>query len=181
VLSDGVDLATLGAAELARRRRRIGRLTREPELLPELDVAGNVALPLEIQGLTRALRQNRVAMALDALDLERHASTRPGWLNRHEQQLVSLARALAMEPELILADEPHALLDREGAADLEGRLRKLASPSRTVLVATRDADVGADGARVLLLNQGFLIDERSAGSGLAGTDSGGPGPTVRSA
>jgi ABC-type ATPase involved in cell division len=166
VLADGVDLGTLSPTELALRRRRIGRLTRTPELLPELDVAGNVGLPLELQGLARQLRDNRVAMALEAVGLEAHAKTPPGWLNRHERQLASLARAIAMEPDLILADEPQALLDREGAADLEGRLRRLATPLRTVILTSREVDPtqAGDGALVMLLNQGFLIDGRAGAS-----------------
>lgn len=166
VLADGVDLGTLNPTELALRRRRIGRLTRTPDLLPELDVAGNVGLPLEVQGLARALRENRVAMALEAVGLEGHAGTPPRWLNRHEQQLASLARAIAMEPDLILADEPQALLDREGAADLEARLRRLATPLRTVVLTSRELDPSqaGDGAQVMLLNQGFLIDGRVGAS-----------------
>ena len=147
-----------GVRKPASRSRSI----RPPDLLPELVVAGNVGLPLELQGVARALRDNRVAMALEAVGLESHARTPPGWLNRHEQQLAALARAIAMEPDLILADEPHALLDREGAADLDGRLRRLATPLRTVIIASREADptLTGESTQLLLLNQGFLIDGR---------------------
>jgi ABC-type ATPase involved in cell division len=157
----GIDLAGLSSAEKALRRRRIGRLFRTARLHPDLTVAENVSLPLEIRGLPVRDRTARVMGALEAVGIADHATTRPGWLNRLEQQRVAVARAIAMEPDLVLADEPTALLDRESADELEGLIAQLATPARTVILATpeREAGPARRHARTVLLNKGFLIDD----------------------
>ncbi len=159
----GVDLAGLDAAQLAVRRRRIGQVFRTPRLDPELTVGENVSLPLDVRGLGRADRAQRVETALEIVGLSAHRDTRPAWLNRLEQQRASVARAIAMEPELILADEPTALLDRESAEDLEQLLTQLATAARSVLVATQDRESSLTRrhARIVLLNKGFLIDDQA--------------------
>lgn len=159
----GVDLATLDHAGLAVRRRRIGQVFRTPRLDPELTVGDNVGLPLDLRGLGRADRMQRVETALEIVGLSAHRDARPAWLNRLEQQRASVARAIAMEPELILADEPTALLDRESAEDLEQLLTQLATAARSVLVATKDRESSLTRrhARIVLLNKGFLIDDQA--------------------
>jgi ABC-type ATPase involved in cell division len=165
----GLDLASLSVADRALRRRRIGQLHRTARLHPDLTVAENTSLPLEIRGIPPRDRALRVAAALEAVAMADHATTLPGWLNRLEQQRVAIARAIAMEPELVLADEPTALLDRESADELEQLLVQLATPARTVIIATRDREPAPArrNARIVLINKGFLIDDLGPGNGRA--------------
>lgn len=158
----GVDLMTLDDHALALRRRRIGQLWRTPHLHPNLTIGENVRLPLDLRDISRADRELRVESALETVGLSSHRDTKPIWLNRLEQQRASVARMIAMEPEIILADEPMALLDKESAAELELLLAQLATAARTVIIATQNREDSAPRrrARVILLNKGFLIDDQ---------------------
>jgi len=158
----GVDLMSLSEHALALRRRRIGQLWRTPRLHPDLTIGENVCLPLDMRDIPRADRELRVEAALETVGLSSHRDTRPIWLNRLEQQRAAVARMIAMEPEIILADEPMALLDRESAAELELLLSQLATAARTVIIATQNREDSAPRrkARVILLNKGFLIDDQ---------------------
>jgi molybdate transport system ATP-binding protein len=104
---------------VAAEARRIGYVPQQHALFPFLDVAGNVAF-----GLPRAERRGpKVSALLDELGLTELASARPGSLSGGERQRVALGRALAVEPRLLLLDEPFASIDDEGRAALQKLLR----------------------------------------------------------
>jgi len=160
---DGEDTAHLTPRQIALQRRRLGRLDRLSFLHADLTVGENTSLPLELAGVGQRERRQRVESALETVGMAHHRDTAPRWLNRLEQQRVSVARVLVTEPSLILADEPSGLLDQESAELLDRLIDQLASPARTVIVATQARELRGKNtrARHILLNKGFLIDDEA--------------------
>ena len=116
---DGVGANDLdGEARAGLRNRVIGFVFQHHHLLDELDALDNVALPLRIAGSGGGRARARAAELLDAVGLADRSSHYPDQLSGGEQQRVSVARALAMRPKLLLADEPTGNLDRENAERL---------------------------------------------------------------
>src|SRR6187401_1205108 len=110
------EVATASEAELVEMRRHdIGYVFQSFALLPVLSAAENVELPLRIRGLAVADRDARVAELLDAVGLSAHANQRPAELSGGQQQRLGIARALANEPSLLIADEPTGQLDSVNA------------------------------------------------------------------
>jgi len=114
VFTDGLD----GAARAEMRNRVIGFVFQHHHLLDELDALDNVALPLRISGKGSRDSRERAAELLDSVGLSERKSHFPDQLSGGEQQRVSVARALAMRPKLLLADEPTGNLDRDNAERL---------------------------------------------------------------
>jgi lipoprotein-releasing system ATP-binding protein len=119
VVIDGIETDDLdGAARAGLRNRVIGFVFQHHSLLDELDALDNVALPLRISGKGSRPARDRAGELLDAVGLSGRASHYPDQLSGGEQQRVSVARALAMGPKLLLADEPTGNLDRDNAERL---------------------------------------------------------------
>src|SRR5690606_4172079 len=118
VLVDGVDLADAAADLPALLGSRIASIFQTAGLLPILSAAENVEVPLRIRRVDAAERERRVAEALAAVGLAEHARQRPGELSGGQQQRVGIARALVMDPGILLADEPTAQLDSETGAQI---------------------------------------------------------------
>ncbi|WP_264202373.1 ABC transporter ATP-binding protein [Streptomyces antimicrobicus] len=153
---NSVPVHTMGPLTRERLRRdRFGWLGPQPQLLPELRVWENAALPLLITGAGHRTAKRVAAEWLERLDIGAFASKRPSALNRAEAQRVALARALVNEPAVIFADEPTAPLHRAERALL---LRTLTTAARshaiTVVMATHDADCAAAADRRLALLDG---------------------------
>lgn len=140
------------------RRRNIGFVYQAFNLVPTLNVADNVRLVLELNGVDRHAAARRVTELLAAVGLADRHDTYPDILSGGEQQRVAIARALANRPSLILADEPTGNLDdatAEGVLDLlEDLLRQQGG---TMIVATHSAAVAARCDRVLELRDGQLV------------------------
>jgi len=153
-----VDAAALSEDALAvLRRERLGFVFQSFGLIPVLSAAENVELPLRIAGVAAAERDERVAEALRLVGLEPHAEQRPTELSGGQQQRVGIARAIAGDPQVLLADEPTGQLDSRTAAsvmDLLGALvheRGLAAIVSThdpLLVQRADRVVELHGGRV---------------------------------
>ncbi|OKK20371.1 ABC transporter ATP-binding protein [Streptomyces sp. CB00455] len=153
---NSVPVHTMGALARERLRRdRFGWIGPEPQLLPELKVWENAALPLLIAGASHRAAKHAACEWLERLDIGAFAGKRPGALTRGECQRVALARALVNEPAVIFADEPTAPLHRAERALL---LRTLTTAARsheiTVLVATHDEETAAAADRRLALLDG---------------------------
>jgi putative ABC transport system ATP-binding protein len=158
VLIDGVELTGLGLSEqTAYRLRRVGMVFQFGELLPELTALENVALPLRLMGVSRREAERRATAWLDRLGLDARGEAYPNVLSGGEVQRAGIARALAHEPRLILADEPTGALDENSSARIAGLFVGAAKElGATVIVATHDPLVASKADRVLRLCEGRL-------------------------
>jgi putative ABC transport system ATP-binding protein len=127
-----------GAAMSAYRRQTVGVVFQAFNLIPSLNALSNVMVPLRLSGVSRSAARERAAALLAQVGLDERVRHRPGELSGGQQQRVAIARALVYDPPLILADEPTAHLDFIQVEGILRLLRTLASPGRTVVVATHD-------------------------------------------
>ncbi|WP_448187642.1 ABC transporter ATP-binding protein [Azospirillum sp. sgz301742] len=158
---DGEEVSRLDSDALAAiRNRRIGFVFQSFNLLPRLDAAGNVALPMVYAGVDRATRLRRASEALGQVGLADRAHHRPAQLSGGQQQRVAIARALVNRPALLLADEPTGALDTRTSAEIMALFQDLNRAGITVVLVTHEPDVAAYAGRVLSFRDGVLIDDR---------------------
>lgn len=138
----GVDVTTLHGRELARYRRdNVGIVFQAFNLVPSLTARENVMVPLRAAGKSRAESRQRAEELLAQVNLAERMKHRPGDLSGGQQQRVAVARAIALGPPLILADEPTAHLDFIQVEEVLRLIRSLASGERVVVVATHDSRI----------------------------------------
>lgn len=158
---DGLDVADLDEADLAEiRNRRIGFVFQQFNLLPALTAWRNVELPLFYAGVAPAERKRRAIAALERVGLGDRVDHRPGELSGGQQQRVAVARALAGEPAMILADEPTGNLDSTSTADVLDLLDELHAAGRTIVLITHEADVAERAQRVVHVRDGRITDQQ---------------------
>ncbi|MFJ9547114.1 ABC transporter ATP-binding protein [Streptomyces erythrochromogenes] len=157
---EGTDLATLGEPDLlALRRDRIGFVFQSFGLIPVLTAAENVGVPMRLRRIPAREREERARTLLALVGLADHAEQRPGELSGGQQQRVAVARALANDPDLIIADEPTGQLDSETGRSIMELLRAVVrSESVTILVATHDPNLIELADRVVELRDGRLVE-----------------------
>ena len=137
VLFEGRDMAQFSERDFIElRRNRIGVVFQSFALLPLLSAYENVELPMRIAGLSARERSERTNDALEMVGLTRRARHRPYELSGGEQQRVSIARAVAMRPDIVLADEPTGELDSNNAAAIFGLFREMVTDQGMSVVAT---------------------------------------------
>ncbi|PZF86432.1 ABC transporter ATP-binding protein [Jiangella anatolica] len=160
VLVEGTDLATLNRAELAAiRRRSLGYVFQDLNLIPALTAAENVALPRELDGVrARAARQEALA-ALTEVGVGDLADRFPDEMSGGQQQRVAIARALVGPRRLVLADEPTGALDSQTGEDVLRVLRARCDAGASGLLVTHEARHAAWADRVVFLRDGALIDD----------------------
>jgi len=157
----GRDLAQLSADGMTDlRSQAVGFIYQTYNLFPGFTVRENVGLPLRLMMRPPFDAHQRSAQLLDELGLAQLAERYPQELSGGQQQLVAIARALAANPPLILADEPTANLDTAAARPIVARLRALAdSGDHGVLIATHDLRTASQADRVLNLRDGRIVQE----------------------
>jgi putative ABC transport system ATP-binding protein len=167
VFLEGVDLATLDDDGLAAvRRRRIGFVFQRYNLLPELSLAENVALPLVLDGVGDARSNAAARQALDAVGMAHRAAHRPDELSGGEQQRGAIARALVTAPAIVLADEPTGALDSANSARVVELLQRLVAERRqTVILVTHDPSVAAAAKRTVRMKDGRIESDVAGGDG----------------
>jgi len=156
---DGVDVSRLsGGGEVAYRRRKVGFVFQQFNLVPQLSAIENVTLPMEFVGGSNGASKSRARELLRRVGLaqDRH-ERRPAKLSGGEQQRVAIARALANEPPIILADEPTANLDSKTGRLIVELLRSFRKEGRTVIIATHDTDIAAEADIILEMRDGRLV------------------------
>ncbi|MGD6746959.1 ABC transporter ATP-binding protein [Streptomyces sp. BH106] len=153
------EITGLKERELTRLRRdRIGFMFQSFNLIPTLNAAENITLPMDIAG--KAPDEKWLAQVIDTLGLRDRLKHRPAQLSGGQQQRVACARALAARPELIFADEPTGNLDSRAGLEVLGFLRQSVDDlDQTVVMVTHDPGAAAHADLVLFLGDGRLVDE----------------------
>ncbi|MFT4191544.1 MAG: ATP-binding cassette domain-containing protein [Comamonas sp.] len=160
VLVDGIDIGTLGEADLVRLRRRIGMIFQHFNLLSAKTVFDNVALPLRVAGTPRPEIERRVNELLALVGLQDKHKTYPSRLSGGQKQRVGIARALATGPEILLCDEATSALDPETTQSILALLRDINRRlGITVILITHEMSVIREIAdQVLVLEQGRIAE-----------------------
>ena len=147
----GAEVSALNGQALDEyRRRSVGVVHQSYNLIPSLSVLENVLVPMGLIGTKRRHAETRARGLLDQLGLTDLAQRRPAQLSGGQQQRVAVARALANDPSLIVADEPTAHLDGGSVDDVRNLLRSIADEGRTVVISTHD-DRLLDGADQVIM------------------------------
>jgi putative ABC transport system ATP-binding protein len=179
----GLDTATDGELSLAgeslvgksedelaiMRRRHIGIVFQFFNLLEGMSVLENVTLPAVIAGAPRKRAETRARDLLDLLGLADKAKEAPGVLSGGQRQRLAIARALANEPTMLLADEPTGALDSEGGQEVLELFRRLHAGGQTILLVTHDDDVAAAGDRIVHMRDGRIESVAVTGASSAGS------------
>jgi len=161
----GKDLAGLSRDDLSlHRRHTVGMIFQSFNLVPTMTATENVALSLMFAGVPRAERNTRAAALLDSLGLGGRQHHRPKELSGGEQQRVAVARALANQPPLLLADEPTGNLDSRTSTEIMDLIHGLNSrDGKTIVLVTHDAALAARYARrTVTLLDGHIISDTAA-------------------
>ncbi len=155
----GYDTRKLSGRDTAMLRRKIGYIFQDFRLLMDRTAAENVAFALEVTGARKSVVRSKVGRLLAQVGLASKARSLPTELSGGEQQRVAVARALANDPMLLLADEPTGNLDERATRGIYELFRSINAAGTAVLLATHDADLirQSSGSRVLELDHGALV------------------------
>jgi putative ABC transport system ATP-binding protein len=165
IVIDGEPIEQLSEDELAvMRRRHVGIVFQFFNLLEGMSVLENVSLPMVVAGTTRKQAESRARDLLDLLGIADKASKTPGVLSGGQRQRLSIARGLANQPTLLLADEPTGSLDSGGGVEVLGLFRRLHDGGQTIVMVTHDEEVAASADRIVRMRDGRIEDGRAAGS-----------------
>ncbi|MBL8362277.1 MAG: ABC transporter ATP-binding protein [Rubrivivax sp.] len=156
---DGTDVTALDDDARSRlRNRAIGFIFQGFNLIPELNLADNVDVPLRYRGLPAAERRQRIEQALAQVGLASRARHYPAELSGGQQQRVAIARALAGQPRLLLADEPTGNLDTQMARSVMELLEQINAAGTTIVMVTHDPDLARRAQRHLHIIDGQVAD-----------------------
>ena len=159
---DGRPVVNLSAAERARvRNRQIGFIFQAFNLIGDLTVYENVELPLTYRGLSSAERKRRVTEALERVGMSHRVKHYPAQLSGGQQQRVAVARAVAGDPAILLADEPTGNLDSSNGESVMELLRELHRGGATICMVTHDPRYAAHADRTIELFDGRVVEERA--------------------
>ncbi len=156
----GEDVATKKEDQLADiRNRRVGFVFQTYNLLGRLTALENVELPLIYRGVGTAARRQQALTALDAVGLSHRVRHKPQELSGGQQQRCAIARALAAEPSIILADEPTGNLDSRAGTEIMALFQQLHEQRITIMVVTHDENVAAHSGRIIRLLDGLVVED----------------------
>ena len=162
-LLDGRDVGQMNKNELAEiRNEMLGFIFQQYDLLPKLDLLENVEVPLMYAGVSRAERRERARTALEMVGLGDKLKHKPSQLSGGQQQRASIARALAGEPAVILADEPTGALDSRTGREVLELLQALHAAGHTVVLITHDNSIAVQAQRIIRLEDGRVIYDGDA-------------------
>ena len=158
VLIEGVDLAKISEDERTiLRRRRLGFIFQSFNLLPNLSAEENVRLPMELDGRRAAEVKENSMHALELVEMTHRRTHLPSKLSGGEQQRVAVARALAIQPAILLADEPTGNLDSRQSGRISELLTRLvAERGQTIVMVTHDANVAKVAKRLITIRDGLI-------------------------
>jgi putative ABC transport system ATP-binding protein len=160
VLIDGVTVSAMSRNDRARlRRRSIGYVFQDFNLLAGLSAVENVSLPMELDGISARTARTAGMEALEELGLTDRASSFPDELSGGERQRVAIARAVVGERHLLLADEPSGALDSANAESVIRLIRAACQRGVAGVVVTHDAQLASWADRVVFLRDGRVVDQ----------------------
>ena len=158
---DGQEIDDYSEQELAKvRNRKIGFVFQNFNLLSRLTAEGNVELPLIYQRLGHGERKRRVQAALERVGLTARAEHKPTELSGGQQQRVAVARALATNPSILLADEPTGNLDSKTGDDIMALFHKLHESGATIVLITHNEELAKQAQRVIRIMDGHVTEVR---------------------
>jgi len=165
VYVDGKRLSGMNREQLAVfRRRKVGFVFQNYNLVPDLNVYDNVVLPIELDG--KRIDRKFVREIMELLQIGEKAEALPGMLSGGQQQRVAIARAVAAKPSIILADEPTGNLDTASGHDVMGLLKVAAKQfQQTVILITHDNDIAQMADRIVHIEDGKLVRNVDSGNG----------------
>lgn len=157
---DGTSLYDMTAADRSRlRRQRLGFVFQTFNLVPYLTAAENVQIPMLLSGTSKAEQRIRAVALLERVGLGKRTRHKPAELSTGQQQRVALARTMANDPQLIMADEPTGNLDPESREAILSMFDEFLQEGRTVIMVTHDPAAAARAARRLRLTDGSIVDD----------------------
>ena len=147
--------------QLARiRNRQIGFIFQGFNLLPKLSAFENVELPMIYQGISARKRKKMAKEALERVGLGERMKHRPNQLSGGQQQRCAIARALAVKPSLILADEPTGNLDKKTGQEIMAMFKELHEAGNTIVLITHDSKVAQCAERIIRIEDGKLYENQ---------------------
>ena len=154
---EGRDVSRLSDDDLSDvRLRRLGFVFQSFNLIPQLTVAENIALPLYYQGVSERESAERAARFAEVVGLSERLSHRPSQLSGGQQQRAAIARALATDPGVILADEPTGNLDTATSVEIMRIFRRMHERGRTIVMVTHEPDIAAWAEHRLVMRDGRI-------------------------
>ncbi|HEV8434813.1 MAG TPA: ABC transporter ATP-binding protein [Thermoanaerobaculia bacterium] len=173
-LLNGMDVSRLSDKEMSQiRNRTIGFVFQSFNLIPDLSVFDNVDVPLRYRGLPAAERKKRIERALEQVGLSARTKHLPSQLSGGQQQRVAIARVLAGEPKLILADEPTGNLDSVMTREIMDLLERINDSGTTIVMVTHSPECAERAHRQLHVFDGRIVDVERPRVTLAREDGGG--------
>ncbi len=157
---NGKEIRTMSEHEkMLFRLAKFGYVFQDYALLPELTALENVALPLYMQGASRAVADAKAAAALQRVGLGNRLDNLPSQLSGGEQQRVSISRAIAHMPDVLFADEPTANLDKESSKTVMNIFKELHASGQTIIMVTHEEEFLQFAERIIKLDDGKIISD----------------------
>ncbi len=161
---NGENVGKLSQNKLADiRNKTLGFIFQQYNLLPKLSVLENVEVPLIYAGHSKSKRREMCMTALEEVDIAEKYKNMPNQLSGGQQQRVSIARALASEPDLILADEPTGALDWKTGKDVLKLLQELNRQGHTIVLITHDREIASSANRYIEIMDGKIVADKVIG------------------
>ena len=161
IFIDGIDISKMSEDELAEiRKNKIGFVFQFFNLYPTLNALENVELPMIIAEKDKEYRRKRAMELLKIVGMEKFKDHFPSELSGGQRQKIAIARALANDPPIILADEPTGNLDSKSGKEVMEIFKKLHEEGRTIVVVTHNKEVAEYSERIIYLKDGKIINEK---------------------
>ncbi len=159
---DDISTASMDDDELAGvRQKKIGFVFQSFHLVPRMSAFENVELPMLLAGLASAERRQKVSVALERVGLDKRAEHRPDQMSGGERQRVAMARAVVMQPSILLADEPTGNLDSRSGREIVDLMEDLNSQGLTLIIVTHDPAIGERARRQIRMEDGRIVADEA--------------------